>query len=57
MSRWALTRALQFNRASEVIMVSEPMLGAELQVFEIHSYIRGYDGYKDVWTPNITCSA
>ena len=47
------TRALQFNRASEVIMVSQPVLGAEFQVFEIHSYIRGYHVFKDVWTPTI----
>ena len=25
----------------------------DLQVFEVHSYVRGYHAYKDNWTPAV----
>ena len=34
-------------------MASQTVSGSELEVLEIHSYIRGYHVYVEVWTPTI----
>lgn len=35
------------------IMASQAVSGSGLEVFEIHSYIRGYHAYIGLWTPTI----
>lgn len=35
------------------IMASQAVSGSRLEVFEIHSYIRGYHAYIGIWAPTI----
>ena len=34
-------------------MASQAVSGSGLEVFEIHSYIKGYHAYIGLWTPTI----
>ena len=34
-------------------MASQAVSGTGLEVLEVHSYIRGYHVYREVWTPTI----